>query len=140
MDLRHDFFLIRFTLKEDYEMVLRKGLRFVGEIFLSIRPWEPNFKPLMVNVSSIAVWVRLNELPIEYYNAEALRQIGKSIGNVLRVDTHMAIDARGRFARLCVQIDIKKPPIIEVMIGKFEQVVSYEGIHKLCFSCGRIGH
>lgn len=44
----------------------------------------------MANVSSITVWIRLNELPIEYYNVEALHQIGKRIGNVLRVDTHMA--------------------------------------------------
>lgn len=72
MDLRHDFFLIRFTLKEDYEMVLRNSPWFVGEHFLSIRPWEPNFKSSMVNVSSIVVWVRLNELLVEYYNAEAL--------------------------------------------------------------------
>ena len=27
-----------------------------------------------------------------------------------------------------------------VEIGRFEQPVSYERIHKLCFSCGRIGH
>ena len=27
-----------------------------------------------------------------------------------------------------------------VLIGKFEQPVCYEGIQKLCFSCGRMGH
>ena len=27
-----------------------------------------------------------------------------------------------------------------VLIGKFEQVVVYEGINKLCFACSRIGH
>ena len=82
--------------------MLRKGPWFVGEHFLSIRPWEPNFKPSTTNVSSIAVWVRLYELPIEYYNVEALRQIGKAISNVLRVDTHTATKTMGRFARLCL--------------------------------------
>ena len=71
--LGHDFFLIRFSLKEDFKAVLRKGPWFVGEHFLSIRPWEPNFKPSTAKVSSIAIWVRLYELPIEYYNAEALQ-------------------------------------------------------------------
>lgn len=28
----------------------------------------------------------------------------------------------------------------KIIIGHFEQAVSYEGIHNLCFSCGRLGH
>nr|POE57275.1 uncharacterized protein CFP56_01924 [Quercus suber] len=140
VDLGHGFFLIRLSLKEDYEAVLRKGPWFIGEHFLSIRPWEPDFRPAEANVNSIAVWVRLNELPIEYYNAEALLHIGKTIGNVLRVDTHTASEARGRFARICVQIDVDKPLVTAVLIGRFEQPVCYEGIQKLCFECGRMGH
>ena len=120
--------------------MLKKGLWFIGEHFLSIRPWEPYFKPSSANVSSVAVWIRLNELPIEFYNAEALYQIGKAIGNVLRVDTHTSSKTRGRFACLCVQVDVDKPLINTVLIGRFEQVVTYEGIHRMCFSCGRMGH
>ena len=82
----------------------------------------------------------MNNLPIEYYNAEALHHIGKSIGNVLRVDTHTASETRGRFARLCVQIDVNKRLVTAILIGKFEQPVCYEGIQKLCFGCGRMGH
>ena len=140
VDLGHGFFLTRLSLKEDFENVLRKGPWFFGDHFLSLRPWEPNFKPALANVSSIAVWIRLNELPIEYYNAEALQHIGRAIGNVLRVDTFTATEARGRFARLCMQIDVEKPLVTAVMIGKLEQEVSYEGIQKLCFECGRMGH
>ena len=56
------------------------------------------------------------------------------------MDTHTATEAKGRFARLCIQVDVKKPLITAIVIGKFEQPVSYEGIQKLCFDCGRIGH
>ena len=138
--LGHGFFLTRLSFKEDYENILRKGPWFIGGHFLSIRPWEPNFHPAMANVSSVAVWIRLNELPIEYYNAKALHQIGKSIGNVLRIDTHTAIETKGKFARICEQIDINKPLVTAILIGKFEQPVCYEGIQKLCFGCGRVGH
>ena len=99
-----------------------------------------NFHLVTANVSSIAVWIRLNELLIEYYHAEALHQIDKTIGNVLRVDTHTASETRGRFARLCVQVDVNKPLAIAILIGKFKQPICYEGIHKLCFVCGRMGH
>ena len=50
------------------------------------------------------------------------------------------MEARGRYARLCVQLDVNKPFITSVQIGEFEQSVSYEGIQRLCFSCGRLGH
>ena len=45
VDLGHGFFLTRLSLDEDYENVLRKGPWFIGEHFLSIRPWESDFKP-----------------------------------------------------------------------------------------------
>ena len=92
VDLSDGFFLARLSLKEDFEYVLKKGPWFIGDHFLSLRPWEPNFRPELANVSSIAVWIRLNNLPIEYYNAEALQHIGRVIGNVLRVNTFTVIE------------------------------------------------
>nr|POF16659.1 uncharacterized protein CFP56_73585 [Quercus suber] len=132
--------VVRFFSKEDLERVIKRGLWFIGDHFLSLRPWEPFFKPSTANVSLIAVWIKLNELPIELYETEVLREIGESIGKVLRIDSHTAMEVRGRYARLCIQIDINKLLINSIFIGCFEQVVTYEGIHKLCFSCGRIGH
>ena len=86
------------------------------------------------------MWIRLNELLIEYYNVVALHLIGGAIGNVLRVDTFTASETRGRFARLCVQVYVGKPLATTVMIGKLEQPISYEGLHKLCFGYGKMGH
>lgn len=55
VDLKKDFFLVRFSLKDDYVRVLKDGPWFIGGYYLSIRKWEPNFKPTMASVSSIAV-------------------------------------------------------------------------------------
>ena len=140
VNMGNGFFLVRLSLKEDFENILKKGPWFIGGHFLSLRPWEPDFRPSSANVSSVAVWVRLNELPIEYYNAEALHRIGNAIGKVLRVDTFTASETRGRFARLCIQIDVEQPLVMAILLGKVEQPVSYEGIQKLCFGCGRLGH
>jgi hypothetical protein len=140
VDLGHDFFLIRFGLVEDFDKVLRGGPWFIGNHYLSIRSWEPNFKPSVAVCSSVAVWARLPELPIEYYEANVLRHIGNAIGPVLRVDTQTASEARGRYARVCVQVDLDAPLTRAVRLGNLLQPVIYEGINTLCFSCGRLGH
>ena len=86
------------------------------------------------------MWVRLHALPLELYETEVLKQIGEAIGKVLRIDAQTAMEARGKYARLCIQVDMNKPLINTVLIGRFEQPVVYEGIQKLCFACGRVGH
>ena len=85
-----DFFLIKIYLKEDYVKILSGGPQFVGGHFLCIRGWVPNFKPSTANVSLVAVWVRLLELPIEYYEPSILRDLGNATGPVLKMDTHTA--------------------------------------------------
>ena len=140
VDLGKEFFLVQFSTKEDCEAVLRNGPWFIRENFSSIRPWKPNFKPAKANIFSVAIWVRLDELSIEYYHIEALQLIGNSISKVFRIDTHTANESRGKFARLCIQVDIGKPLVIALLIGGKEQTVCYEGVQRLCFACGRIGH
>lgn len=90
--------------------------------------------------SSMAVWVRLPELPIEYYDHAILQKIRTKIGIVLRIAVYMVSGLRGRFARLCVQVNLDKPLAKTVTIGKLTQTILYEGINSLCFSCGRLGH
>ena len=69
-------------------------------------------------VTSVVVWVHLNELPIEYYEVGFLIEIGQALGNVLRVDTHTTTEARGRYTHICIQVDIGEPFVTSVSIGK----------------------
>nr|POF08943.1 uncharacterized protein CFP56_22816 [Quercus suber] len=127
-------------ISSDLDVVLKGGPWFVGQQFLAIRKWEPEFKAEEASFSSVAVWIRLPGLPIEFYEPTILKKVGSAIGPVLRIDSYTANGARGRFARLCVQINIDHPLIYSVKIGKMVQLVQYEGINMLCFSCGRLGH
>ena len=138
--LGHDFFLIRFSLKEDHSRVLRNGPWFVGGHYLSIRRWEANFKPSLANLSAVAVWIRLPKLPIEYYEESVLWDIGRAIGPILRVDTHTALEVRGKFAQLCLQVNLDEPIVKTIRVSRIRQIVQYEGISSLCFSCGKVRH
>lgn len=140
VDLGKDFFLIKFSDDGDYDKVLRGGPWFIGEHFLAIKPWEPYFKASEANFTSVAVWVRLLELPIEFYDNTVLRQIGSAIGTVLRIDSYTATGSRGSYARLCIQVNLDEPLINFVKVGRLKQKIMYEGIGSLCFCCGRLGH
>lgn len=94
IDLGNDFFLIRFFTTEDWARVLKGGPWFVGGHYLSIRCWEPNFKVETANLSTVAVWIQLPRLPIEYYELSVLRDIGLAIGPVLKIDTQTAREAK----------------------------------------------
>ncbi|KAL0010005.1 hypothetical protein SO802_005113 [Lithocarpus litseifolius] len=123
-------------------LIVKTFGRNVGFLYLSTKirtqgnPIDSNSKVIWNQFSG----VRFPELPIEYYEPTILRKIGQSIGPVLRIDAHTISSSRGRCARLCIQVNLERPLIRKVMVGKLAIKVQYEGINSLCFACGRIGH
>ncbi|PKI44474.1 hypothetical protein CRG98_035148 [Punica granatum] len=111
-----------------------------GRQFLTTRLWEPCFRPSKATFSAVAIWVRLLELPIEFYTEKLLSKIGNRIGPLLRIDSRTYLKVRGKYARLCVQVDLMRPLPTTLWIGDFEQPLQYEGIDQLCFNCGIVGH
>nr|POE75723.1 hypothetical protein CFP56_49131 [Quercus suber] len=76
---------------------------------IDLGAWEPYFKPNATACSKVVVWARLPILPIEFYDIGVLKEIGNSIGPVLQIDATTALGTRGRYARICVQVDLAKP-------------------------------
>ena len=140
VDLEKDFFLIKFDQRSNYDKVLQGGPWFIGEHFLAIKPWKPYFKASEASFSSVAVWMKFLELPIEFYDPLVLREIGSAIRPVLRIDSYTASGSKASFASLCGQIDLSKPLVNLVRVGHLRQKVMYEGISALRFCCGRLGH
>ncbi|GMY18366.1 hypothetical protein FCV25MIE_13605 [Fagus crenata] len=140
MDLGLDFFLVRFRLSEDYWHVVNDGPWFIRQQFLSIRRWSPGFRPSEAKITTTAVWTRLPELPVELYDIGILTRIGNQLGTLLKVDARTVDGERGRYARLCIQIDLDQPLTPMVRIGDINQRVQYEGVSAICFHCGCVGH
>ena len=140
IDLGLDFFLVRFRLSEDYWHVVNDGPWFIRQQFLTIRRWSPGFRPSETKITTTAVWTRLPELPVELYDMGILNRIGNQLGTLLKVDTRTIDGERGRFARLCIQIDLDQPLTPMVRIGDITYRVQYEGISAICFHCGCVGH
>ena len=64
----------------------------------------------------------------------------KGLGKFIKTDTHTASSIRGKYARICLDIDLQKPLVPFFKLGSKRYVVDYEYIHDLCFYCGCVGH
>jgi NMD protein affecting ribosome stability and mRNA decay len=105
-----------------------------------VKEWSPNFHPQSDTIKKVAVWVRISGLPIEYYDSRVLRNIGNKIGSTVKVDKNTVMQEKGKYARLCVEVDLTKPLLAMFMIKERKYNVEYEGLHILCKTCGRFGH
>ncbi|WOK93145.1 hypothetical protein Cni_G01838 [Canna indica] len=111
---------------------------------LSVIQWKENFQPLKESISQIPIWVQLPSLPFEYMHQSILPLIAAVIGRPLKFNDYTISGERGKFARFCVLVDIKKPLEhgfwIETVNGRFFQTIAYENLPNICYGCGRIGH
>ena len=112
----------------------------VMEHYLIVKEWTPNFDPMVDVTERVIVWVRFPCLPIEYYDQEFLMKVGEKIGKPIRIDRTTGLVSRGKFARLCVEVDITKPLMSKFKLRRRVRRIEYEGIHLVCFNCGVYGH
>ncbi|KAL4389891.1 hypothetical protein AHAS_Ahas03G0090400 [Arachis hypogaea] len=140
IDLGNEYFLVKFFNGEDLDYALTEGPWKIFDHYLTVRLWKPEFDPMKASIDNIAAWVRLPGLPIEYYNRTILEKIGNIIGRTLKVDSNTAEVSREKFARICVEVDLEKPLTTNYMINGVKYAVEYEGVHLVCFACGRVGH
>ncbi|XP_058733249.1 uncharacterized protein At4g02000-like [Vicia villosa] len=140
IDLTNDYYLVTFTHDQDHMMALMNGPWFIYDHYLTVKEWCPNFHPQSDTIKSVAVWVRISELPVEYYDCRVLHHIGNKIGKTVKVDKNTVMHARGKYARICVEIDLTKSLVAMFMIQNRSYKVEYEGLHLLCTNCGKFGH
>ncbi|CAN1176766.1 hypothetical protein LINPERHAP2_LOCUS32719 [Linum perenne] len=138
-DMANSFFLVRFSENDDYQRAAFGGPWKIYDYLISVSCWSPSFienEP----IKKILTWVRLPKLPIHYFNQVAVNRIGNYIGRTVRMDLATSEGARGRYARLCMEVDVTKPLLGKYMIEDKELFIEYESLANICFSCGVYGH
>ncbi|KAE8683912.1 hypothetical protein F3Y22_tig00111166pilonHSYRG00310 [Hibiscus syriacus] len=85
-------------------------------------------------------WIRFLGLPEYMYNKKILSSIGSLVGKVAKLHFHKDTSNRRRFALIAVYVDLTKPLISKLEVGNKIQVVEYENLPSIYFSCGRFGH
>lgn len=138
--LENDYYLVKFASALDYEFVKFGGPWMIMDHYLIVKEWTPNFDPMTDTTEKMLVWVRFPNLPMEYYDQSFLFRVGEKIGRPIMIDGATTLTSRGKFARLCVEVDITKPLLARFWLRDKIRRIEYEGIHLICFRCGIYGH
>ncbi|XP_010666674.1 uncharacterized protein LOC104883810 [Beta vulgaris subsp. vulgaris] len=140
IDVGHAYYVVRFSNLEDYDFVLTQGPWMIGESYLTIKKWVPNFIADEAPIKTLTAWVRIPHLSVEYFDKQILHKIGSKIGNVIKIDRNTASMDRGQYVRFCIEVDLSKPLLSKFKLNKRTWIIQYEGLKMICFKCGHLGH
>lgn len=93
----------------------------------------PDFDPFTDVTERIMAWVRIPCLPIEYYDSNFLMRVGKLIREPMKVDQATSLVSRGKFARICVEVDLTKPLLTKFKLRNQIRHIEYKGLYQVCF-------
>lgn len=138
--LRNNFFIARLYNKKDYDVALLNGPWVINDHYLRVQCWIPNFMPKSAKIKLLLVWAIFPETPVEYYMHKWLVRAGNRIGKTIRLDRTMFLASRGKFAQVCVEVDLTNCMKVGYKFRGVLYSVQYEELHEICFNCRKYGH
>ncbi|XVF69877.1 hypothetical protein PTKIN_Ptkin11bG0116100 [Pterospermum kingtungense] len=135
-----DYFLAKFSSIDDCNFAKYEGPWMILDHYLIVKEWSHNFDSALDYTKKVLVWVRFPYLLIEYYDRDFLMKVSEKIRKPIRVDHTTSLVSRGKFAKLCVEVDITKPFLSKFKLRRKIRKIEYKGIHLVCFHYGVYGH
>jgi hypothetical protein len=140
MDNDNGFYMVKFDQAADKEKVVTGGPWLIYDHCLAVTHWSPEFASPNAKVERTVVWVRFPGLNLVYYDESFLLAMASAIGRPVKVDTNTLKVERGKFARVCVEIDLTLPVVGKIWVNGHWYKIQYEGLHLICTNCGCYGH
>ncbi|KAI9087491.1 hypothetical protein K1719_030631 [Acacia pycnantha] len=129
-DLQNNFYLVSFQHSEDYMEALTGGPWVINDAYLNVSRWRVDFDPKNERITSVVAWVRFPDLSAPLFDKKFLLNLGNVIGKAIKLDIHTAQRARGKFARMCVELDLTKPLVPEFEKKRSEAKMDVEEAEK----------
>ncbi|KAK6123181.1 hypothetical protein DH2020_043083 [Rehmannia glutinosa] len=107
--------IIKLQHEEDFNKLWMGTLWSLGDCPMRVFKWTPSFNP-RAEAPLAPVWIRFPGLPIHFFDHNALFAIGMIIGTPLQVDSLTASRSRLSMARVCVELDLLKERIDEIVL------------------------
>lgn len=127
----------------DTKRALARPSNKIKTSFFKLFPWTADFE-VGRESSFTAVWVKLHNLPLYYFNETALHRLGSLLGTVLKIHLSTINLTQQAYAKVCIEMDVSKPFLDTLWIGKSTKYgwtieLEYEGNHASCDYCGILG-
>ncbi|KAK6780222.1 hypothetical protein RDI58_022406 [Solanum bulbocastanum] len=103
------YFVVRFANEGERNMVLCSGPQYLMRQPVIMKPWVPDFNFKEEMLTTIPLWVKLPNLPLNCWNEVVLCKIGSILGKPLYADECTSQVNRISFARILVEVDITRP-------------------------------
>jgi len=138
------YFEFAFASYDDMRSVWAKGTLNLKPGLLRIFEWSKDFSARTQRQTHAQVWIRLHELPQEYWMDRTLKEIASAVGTPLLVDSATQNRVFGHYACILVDMDLSKHIFNKVMIERegysFTIEITYERLPSFCTHCQNIGH
>ena len=138
-------FFFRFRDLEAWDWVMESGpWHLAGRPFI-LRAWRPGMDMLDIQLSTIPIWVKFFNIPLEYWTSTSLGYIASTVGIPLHLDALTENQSRLSFARICVEVgadcEFPKSILLDRGNGKYSNIrIEYPWIPQCCSECKRFGH
>ncbi|KAK2658150.1 hypothetical protein Ddye_004683 [Dipteronia dyeriana] len=119
--------------RDGRSMKLSLDLKVIARQYLVVQKWRPNFVPGEDEIRQMLVRVRLSKLPTEWIDVDLLWNIEGMLGNAYKVYPITESQARWRFARICINLDITKPLKGSIIVDDRITKVEYENLGLIYF-------
>lgn len=116
------------------------GPWLISDHYLNVQRWVPNFVTKTAAINSLPVWVRFLVLPIKYYIKRWLVRAGDRVDKLFKLDDMTLLASRGKFALVCLVINLMKPLKVGYWLRGRRCEVKYEGLHDSCIHHGNYDH
>lgn len=143
-DLGDNFFLFTFSQAVGKRKALEEGPWMVSHELLVVTDFDGSKTLDEIEFASIPIWVRVANLPMGLMNRSTAEAIGGEVGTMEEKGVADEIVA-GRFLRLKVRLDIRKPLMrgVTVSFGESEKErwcpLSYEFLLEFCYCLALLG-
>lgn len=81
----------------------------IEDHYLHVQRWKPNLIPESAKITTHPIWVHFLVLLVEHYSESWLRRAEDKIGRTIKVDDMTLYESRGKFAHICIEVDLTKP-------------------------------